>query len=131
RLDGGGLALPGRRRIRLHDRHRARRRRRADAVMPPLAETATLQPRIGVDALDAFCRAVLAASDADDATVDAATRAMMHGSRLGVDSHGVRLLDHYVQALRGGRVRTYPQPKIARGAGAVALLDADHGHGAL
>jgi LDH2 family malate/lactate/ureidoglycolate dehydrogenase len=90
-----------------------------------------VQPRVGIATLDDFCRAALAACGANDATVDAATRAMMHGSRLGVDSHGVRLLGHYVKALRGGRVKTHPSPAIVRGTGAVALLDADHGHGAL
>ena len=47
-----------------------------------------------LDELDRFCRAVFLAAGTDDETADAATRAMMHGTRLGVDSHGVRLLAH-------------------------------------
>lgn len=81
--------------------------------------------------LDAFCRAVLIAAGADGPSAEAATRAMMHGSRHGVDSHGVRLLDHYVNALTGGRVNRNPKPRIVHAFGAVARLDADHGHGAL
>lgn len=81
--------------------------------------------------LDRFCRAVLTAAGADGATADAVTRAMMHGSRLGVDSHGVRLLNHYVTVLREGRVNPRPQMRLAGAFGAVASLDADHGHGAL
>ncbi len=81
--------------------------------------------------LAAFCREALAAAGADAPTADAATRAMMHGSRLGIDSHGVRLLDHYVAAIEGGRVRGRPQMRYVREAGAVATLDADAAHGAL
>ena len=81
--------------------------------------------------LELFCRAVLSAAGADEPTADAATRAMMHGSRLGVDSHGVRLLDHYVTVLQGGRVNPRPNMWLASAFGAVATLDADDGHGAL
>lgn len=87
--------------------------------------------RVAPVALDAFCRACLAAAGADDATVDAATRAMMHGSRHGIDTHGVRLLDHYVWALARGRVNPRPNPCFEREMGASAVLDADDGHGAL
>ncbi|MEX2630567.1 MAG: Ldh family oxidoreductase [Tistlia sp.] len=87
--------------------------------------------RVGLAELEAFCRAVLSAAGADAATAEAATRAMLHGSRLGVDSHGVRLLDHYVTVLTGGRVNPRPELRLAGGFGAVATLDADDGHGAL
>jgi LDH2 family malate/lactate/ureidoglycolate dehydrogenase len=56
---------------------------------------------------------------------------MMHGSRLGVDSHGVRLLDHYVSVLVQGRVNPRPEMRLIGGFGALANFDADHGHGAL
>lgn len=81
--------------------------------------------------LERFCRQVLRAAGADVATSDAATRAMMHGSRLGVDSHGVRLLGHYVQVLLAGRVQGHPEIRVERRGPAVATLDAGHGHGAL
>ena len=89
------------------------------------------EARVEAGDLDRFCRAVLAAAGCDEASVDAATRGMMHGSRLGVDSHGVRLLEHYVTVLEGGRVKTRPSPRIVSEFGAVATFDADHGHGAL
>jgi LDH2 family malate/lactate/ureidoglycolate dehydrogenase len=82
-------------------------------------------------ALDAFCRTVLLAVGTDEATADAATRAMLHGSQLGVDSHGVRLLAHYVKVIEGGRVNARPNVRVAGGFGAVATLDCDDGHGAL
>lgn len=81
--------------------------------------------------LDRFCREILAASGADSATADAATRAMIHGTRHGVDSHGVRLLAHYIEALEGGRINGSPQIRKVTGFGAVETLDADNAHGAL
>jgi len=86
--------------------------------------------RVPVHELDGFCRASLSAAGADEPTVDAAARAMMHGSRLGVDSHGVRLLDHYVKVLTEGRVNPAPNLRFARQSGATATLDADDAHGA-
>lgn len=82
------------------------------------------------ESLLAFCTAALAAAGADDATAEAASRAMLHGSRFGVDSHGVRLLDHYVTVIAGGRVKGRPDMHFSEGAAAVATLDADHAHGA-
>jgi len=96
---------------------------------PDEGPSAPTSLRIDAASLDAFCRAVLLAVGADAATADAATRAMMHGSRLGVDSHGVRLLPHYVSALSGGRLNPRPNLRFTE-AGAVATLDADHAHGA-
>lgn len=89
------------------------------------------RPRAMADALHHFCRQVMRQAGADEATATAASDAMMHGSRLGVDSHGVRLLDHYVRALEGGRVNASPVLRFASQFGAIATLDADHAHGAL
>jgi LDH2 family malate/lactate/ureidoglycolate dehydrogenase len=83
------------------------------------------------DDLRRFVEAVLLAAGAGTAAAEAAARAMMHGSTLGVDSHGVRLLDHYVRVLEGGRVNGSPSLRIVREFGATAALDADDGHGAL
>lgn len=90
-----------------------------------------LQMRVATKKLEKFCRAALLAAGGDDATADAATRAMMHASKTGIDSHGVRLLEHYVRAIEGGRVNGKPQLRFIRDLGATAALDADDGHGAL
>lgn len=86
---------------------------------------------ITLSELDRFCRDVFLGCGADAATSDAATRAMMHGTRHGVDSHGVRLLAHYVTGLTGGRINPSPDLRRAGGFGAIETLDADHAHGAL
>jgi LDH2 family malate/lactate/ureidoglycolate dehydrogenase len=56
---------------------------------------------------------------------------MMHGSRLGVDSHGIRLLAHYATVLTTGRLNPRPDMRITSKFAAIAALDGDHGHGAL
>lgn len=78
-----------------------------------------------------FCREILRRTGADRPTAEAATAAMTHASRLGVDSHGVRLLAHYVRALEGGRVKKKPRLRFARNRSAATTLDAGHAHGAL
>jgi LDH2 family malate/lactate/ureidoglycolate dehydrogenase len=87
--------------------------------------------RVAAEALEAFAIAALAAIGADKETAEAATRAMMHGSKLGVDSHGIRLLDHYVRAIEGGRIKKNPTLRFVKDFGSTAVLDADDGHGAL
>jgi LDH2 family malate/lactate/ureidoglycolate dehydrogenase len=87
--------------------------------------------RVPVGELEAFCRAALKAAGGDDASASAATRAMMHASQCGIDSHGVRLLEHYAKAIAGGRVNGKPNLKYVSEFGATAVLDADDGHGAL
>ncbi|MFW2588722.1 Ldh family oxidoreductase [Sagittula sp. SSi028] len=81
--------------------------------------------------LSQFCDKVLRAAGADAPSAAAATRAMLHASRLGVDSHGVRLLPHYDMVLRGGRVNGTPRTRFDRTRAGSGLLDADNGHGAL
>lgn len=98
----------------------------AAAAMDPDARV-----RIPAEMVETFCCDALTAAGANEETAIAATRAMMHGSRLGIDSHGVRLLEHYVAVISGGRVNPRPQMRIANENGAVAVFDADDGHGAL
>lgn len=90
-----------------------------------------MSARFDAGDLARFCRECFIRTGADRATADAATRAMMHASRLGIDSHGVRLLGHYLTALKGGRVAKRPRLRFARGRGAGKLLNAGHAHGAL
>lgn len=66
---------------------------------------------------------------ASEDSLRAATRAMMHASLVGVDSHGVRLTEHYCRVLTSGRVNRNPSLTIdRRGAGSV-MIHADNGLG--
>ena len=72
--------------------------------------------------------ALLAAGASPDSTA-ATTEALMHASRTGIDSHGVRLAAHYAAMLRAGRLNRTPHLTIRRTAPATAMLDADDGLG--
>ena len=81
--------------------------------------------------LSDFCRFILEKAGADQPSALAATRAMMHGSVHGIDSHGVRLLGHYAQAFQGGRLNIAPKIVLDQTRSGTALLNADNGHGAV
>ena len=87
--------------------------------------------RADLKELSSFCVAILGAAGADAKSAEAATRAMLHASRLGVDSHGVRLLPHYDQVFRSGRLNKSPQMTFERKRSGSGLLDAGNAHGAL
>ena len=54
---------------------------------------------------------------------------VVDASLRGVDSHGIRLLPHYVRVLRSGRVNGAPRFTWSDAGHAVARMDADHGFG--
>ena len=81
--------------------------------------------------LDSFSRQVFQNAGVDTLSSDAATRAMLHGSIHGVDSHGIRLLAHYVKAFQGGRLNKRPKVTIIQERSGTAVLDADNAHGAV
>jgi LDH2 family malate/lactate/ureidoglycolate dehydrogenase/DNA-binding GntR family transcriptional regulator len=87
--------------------------------------------RVALPEMERFARLALGAVGADDATVAAVTRALSHASGLGVDTHGYRLLPHYLEGLRGGRLNPSPSLRIVEGRGGGAVLDADNAHGAV
>src|SRR5688500_18767775 len=95
----------------------------------------TDNPQVGtvryVDAsvLEERTLAALREAGANEPSARAAVRALMHASRIGVDSHGVRLVAHYARALRGGQINGAPQIAVRRTGPAAALVDADDGLG--
>lgn len=84
-----------------------------------------------VGSLDSFSRQVFQNAGVDTLSSGAATRAMLHGSIHGVDSHGIRLLAHYVKAFQGGRLNKRPKVTIIQERSGTAVLDADNAHGAV
>lgn len=90
-----------------------------------------LPRRYALADLESFSRNALLAVGADQDTAEAATRAMMHATRVGIDSHGIRFLPHYAEILAEGRVNPRPKMTITRRFPVTATLDADYGHGAL
>lgn len=71
----------------------------------------------------------LAEAGASAESRGAAVQAMLHASLVGVDSHGVRLTEHYCRMLGGGRINKNPQLRVEkRGAGS-AMVDGNDGLG--
>jgi LDH2 family malate/lactate/ureidoglycolate dehydrogenase len=87
--------------------------------------------RVAKKELARFVYEVLRKAGADEPSARAVTRALVDTSAMGVDSHGVRLLPHYVKAVTGGRVCGSPNMGFERRAPAVGCLDADNGFGHL
>lgn len=85
---------------------------------------------VPVDDLARFCRTVLTGIGADAETARDCTASMMHGSLHGVDSHGVRLLSHYTQALQGGRLNKTPKLQFTRNRAGSGMLHAHNAQGA-
>lgn len=57
---------------------------------------------------------------------------LLWASLRGIDSHGIRLLPHYVEGVTGGRLNPQPTMRFEQTAAATGTLDADHtfGHAA-
>ena len=86
-------------------------------------------PRFPAELLEDRVLSALRDAGADAASASATTRALMHASRLGIDSHGVRLTSFYAEGLRSGQINGAPTLELRRTAPASAMLDADHGLG--
>ncbi|PSK85784.1 LDH2 family malate/lactate/ureidoglycolate dehydrogenase [Limimaricola soesokkakensis] len=102
---------------------------RLTAETEPVPEALT-QVRVALEEMERFSRAALAAVGADDPTIEAVTKALLHASALGVDTHGFRLLPHYLQGLSEGRLNRAPKLEIVHETGGACVLEADNAHGA-
>lgn len=86
-------------------------------------------PRFAEEVLRERVEQRLAEAGASAESRGAAVRAMLHASLVGVDSHGVRLTEHYCRMLDGGRLNKTPSLQVvSRGAGS-AMVNGDDGLG--
>lgn len=69
------------------------------------------------------------ASGVGEQTAQAVVDSLVDTSLRGIDSHGVRLIPHYLTAIELGRINKKPRFQFTRTAPAVGILDADHGFG--
>ncbi len=88
--------------------------------------------RVPAEALEAFAIAALLACGVRKDVAEPVARGLTQASLRGVDSHGLRLLPHYLRATRAGRLNGDPELRFERRSAAAGLLDADHtfGHAA-
>lgn len=89
------------------------------------------EQRVAASDLDRFIRQALMQQGAGEASAAAVARALVTASRMGTDSHGLRLLPHYLKALRGGRVKANPALQFTQRLPATGTLDGGDGFGHL
>jgi ureidoglycolate dehydrogenase (NAD+) len=85
--------------------------------------------RIGFQALSIFTRKVLDGAGLDTFSNDAVATGLCETSLRGVDSHGIRLLPHYVDSALNGRKNPAPNMTLTQTFPAFGRLDADNAFG--
>ena len=85
--------------------------------------------KILYDDLNQFLTKILTIIGLDEYSVDSVTTGLCETSLRGVDSHGVRLLPHYVNSALSGRKNPKPKYKISKAFPSIAHLDADNAFG--
>ena len=74
-------------------------------------------------------KTILLKEGTDLYTADSVSIGLSETSLRGVDSHGIRLLPHYLNALKNGRINGKPDFKITKSFPAFVSLDADNAFG--
>ena len=85
--------------------------------------------RVQVAEMERFTSVALHSVGADSQTAQAVVRALTHASLHGVDTHGYRLLPHYLEGLVKGRINCQPVLRFISNKGAISILDSDDAHG--
>lgn len=76
-----------------------------------------------------FARDSFVSAGVDEKVANATAEGLWMASIRGVDSHGIRLLPHYLDELEGGRINPQPDFEFERTAPAVGRFDVDHTYG--
>jgi len=86
---------------------------------------------IYVDAKDikTFFSEVFKAINIPKKIYDLVVDGLVETSLRGVDSHGIRLMPHYIRAAKSGRINKHPKITFKKTSLATAMLDADHTFG--
>lgn len=85
--------------------------------------------RATADQLRNFAAAALMAANTDPDAAGSVASALTETSLRGVDSHGIRLLLHYVRVVQSGRINPTPRLSFERTGPCTGLVDADDGFG--
>ena len=88
--------------------------------------------RIQASELERFVKEVLRKASVREDVAAYVAEGLAQTSLRGVDSHGIRLLAHYLNGVKGGRINPSPNYKFKKTSQSTGLLDADHtfGHAA-
>ena len=85
--------------------------------------------KIRYDDLVGFVKNVLTCAELDEFSIESVTTGLCETSLRGVDSHGVRLLPHYVNSALNGRKNTNPDFRFQKTFPSLGHLDADDAFG--
>jgi LDH2 family malate/lactate/ureidoglycolate dehydrogenase len=99
-----------------------------EATNPDQAGDQHLCRASGGQIIDFAVRALMAAG-ADRDSAQSVANALTETSLRGVDSHGIRLLVHYIKGVRGGRINPHPRLAFTRTAAGAGIVDGDNGFG--
>ena len=82
--------------------------------------------------LQEFIKSVILKAGVRSDVAEYVAEGLVQTSLRGVDSHGIRLLPHYLNGVKGGRINPNPNYTFTRTAPSTGLFDADHtfGHAA-
>jgi len=84
------------------------------------------ETRYPVEVIRRFVGQVLHRATIRKDVVELTTEGLVQASLRGVDSHGIRLLPHYVDAVEAGRLNPNPNYSFQRTSSATGNFDADH-----
>jgi ureidoglycolate dehydrogenase (NAD+) len=85
--------------------------------------------RFQEEAVHDFVVHILLAAGVEETSARLTARGIWFASLRGIDSHGLRLLPHYVQAVQQGRINPRPAFRFEQTSPSTGRLDADHGFG--
>jgi ureidoglycolate dehydrogenase (NAD+) len=87
------------------------------------------QRRYQANRVHTFVEQALLGSGVEESAAKPTAKGLWLASLRGVDSHGLRLLPHYLKAVKGGRVNPNPEFRFEQTSASTGRLDADHGFG--
>lgn len=85
--------------------------------------------RFPADAVYDFVERVFLGAGVEESSAKLTAAGLWQASLRGVDSHGLRLIPHYLKALQGGRIDPHPDFRFEQTSPSTGRLDADHGFG--
>lgn len=91
--------------------------------------TDTGEHRYQADLVYGFVEQALLKRGVTESVAKLTARGLWQASLRGVDSHGLRLLPHYLEAVKGGRINKDAEFRFEQTSPSTGRLDADHGFG--
>ncbi len=85
--------------------------------------------RVPADTTYDFVERIFLRAGVEESSARLTARGLWSASLRGVDSHGLRLLPHYVRAVQEGRINPHPAFRFEQTSPSTGRLEADHGFG--